>query len=98
MTMTTSQETMADTARRSQDAFSNALQFWADNLQKFVPTYNARMRSATEVVDTTFDFAEHMLITWRDVTKSMLAISTSAATKVAATTQAEVKDAAAEKS
>ncbi|MGH3972402.1 MAG: hypothetical protein ACRDS9_03625 [Pseudonocardiaceae bacterium] len=96
--MTTSQETMADTARRGQDAFSSALQFWVENLQKFVPAYDARMRGAAEVVDTTFDFAEHMLITWRDVTKSMLAISTSAATKAASATQDAAKDSAAKKS
>jgi hypothetical protein len=81
MTMTTSQETMTDAVRRSQEAISNTLQIWADSVARFMPVSDPKMTGAVEAVDTLFDFAEQMLGTQREFTKSVLAITTSTATK-----------------
>jgi hypothetical protein len=97
MTMTTSQETMTEAARRGQAAIASALQIWTDSVQRFVPVSDTRLSGAVEAVDTMFDFAEQMLVTQREFTKSLLAATTSAATRAAAATQdaaREVKDAA----
>jgi hypothetical protein len=97
MTMTTSQETMTDAVRRSQEAISNALQIWADSVARFMPVSDPKMTGAVEAVDNLFDFAEQMLGTQREFTKSVLAITTSTATKgVSAMKDAtmDVKDAA----
>jgi hypothetical protein len=97
MTMTTSQETMAEAARRSQEAITSAMQIWTDSVQRFLPVSDTRLRGAVEAVDTMFDFAEQMLVTQREFTKSLLAATTSAATRAATATQdaaREVKDAA----
>jgi hypothetical protein len=86
MTMTNPQDTIADTARRGQEAVTSALQIWADSVQKLVgslPTPDARVPRADEVVDQVFGFAEQMLVTQREFTKSVLAATTSAATNVA---------------
>lgn len=92
MTMTTPHETMTDAARRGQDAFAGALRIWADSMHKFAPTSNTRLHSAVEVVDTMFDFADHMLASQREFTKLWLAATTSAATKAASAAQHAVKD------
>ena len=97
MMMTTSQETMTEAARRGQEAIASALQIWTDSVQRFVPVSDTRLSGAVEAVDTMFDFAEQMLVTQREFTKSLLAATTSAATRAAAATQdaaREVKDAA----
>ncbi len=97
MTMTTSQETMAEAARRGQEAITSAMQIWTDSVQRFLPVSDTRLRGAVEAVDTMFDFAEQMLVTQREFTKSLLAATTSAATRTAVATQdaaREVKDAA----
>lgn len=97
MTMTTSQETMAEAARRGQEAITSALQIWTDSVQQFVPVSDTKLRGAVEAVDNMFDFAEQMLVTQREFTKSLLAATTSAATRAATATQdaaREVKDAA----
>jgi hypothetical protein len=90
--MTTPHETMTDAARRGQDAFTSALQIWADSVHKFAPTSNVKLHGAVEVVDTMFDFADHMLASQREFTKVLLAATTSAATKAAAATQHAAKD------
>lgn len=90
--MTTSQETMTDAARRGQEAITSALQIWADSFQKFMPTSDTKLRGAVEVVDSMFDFAEQMLLTQREFTKTMLAAGTSAATKAAYVAKDAAKD------
>jgi hypothetical protein len=95
--MTTSQETMNDAARRGQEAIASALQIWTDSVQRFVPVSDTKLRGAVEAVDSMFDFAEQMLLTQREFTKSLLAATTSAATKAASLTKdaaMEAKDAA----
>jgi hypothetical protein len=96
MTMTTS-ETMTEVTRRSQEAFSSAVQIWAESLQRFVgllPAPEAKVPSAEEVVDRAFDFAAQALITQREFTKSMLAASRSAASSAAWVAQGATKGAA----
>lgn len=90
--MTTSQETMTDAARRGQDAITNAMQIWADTFQRFMPVSDTRLRGAVEAVDGMYDFAEQMLLTQREFTKSLLAATTSAATKAAYAAQDATKD------
>jgi hypothetical protein len=93
MTMTTSQETMTDAARRGQDAMNSVMQMWADTFQKFLPVSDTGLRGAMEAVDGMYDFAEQILLTQREFTKNMLAATTSAATKAAYATQDAAKDA-----
>jgi hypothetical protein len=92
MTMTTSQDTMTDAARRGQDAITNAMQIWADTFQRFLPISDTGLRGAVEAVDGMYDFAEQMLHTQREFTKSLMAATTSAATKAAYATQDAAKD------
>lgn len=91
--MTTSQETMTDAARRGQEAMNSVMQMWADAFQKFLPVSDTRLRGAVEAVDGMYDLAEQILLTQREFTKSVLAATTSAATKAAYTAQDAVKDA-----
>ncbi len=91
MTMTTSHETVTDAARRGQEAFTGALQIWADSMQRFVPTAD-KVRGAVEVVDRMYDFADHMLASQREFTKSLLAVSSSAATKATSVAHDAAKD------
>lgn len=90
--MTTPHDTMTDAARRGQEAFTSALQIWADSVHKFAPTSNARWHGAVEVVDTMFDFADHMLASQREFTKVWLSATTSAATTAASAAQHAAKD------
>jgi hypothetical protein len=81
MTMTTSQETISDTARRDGEALSHAMHDWIDSIQKFVgsePTLDARAHSASHVVDSYFHVLEQILAIQRDVAKSFLAVTLSA--------------------
>jgi hypothetical protein len=91
-TMTTPHETMTEAARRGQDAFTSALRIWTDSVYKFAPTSDAKLHSAVEVVDTMFDFADHMLASQREFTKVLLAAATSAATNAASAAQHAAKD------
>lgn len=95
--MTTSQETMTDAAHRGQEAITSALEIWTDSVHRFMPVSDTKLRGAVDAVDSMFDFAEQMLMTQREFTKSLLAATTSAATKAASVTKdaaREVKDAA----
>lgn len=97
MTMTTSQQTISDTAHSSQEAFSHAVQMWADNVQKFIgwaPTRDGKAPSANEVVDSYFRVLEQVLYFQREVAKSFLATTTKAAWAV----QDAAKEAAPKKS
>ena len=73
--MTNPQNTIADAARRGQEAVTSAMQIWADSVQKLVgslPTPDTRVPSPDEIVDQVFGFAEQMLATQREFTKSVL--------------------------
>jgi hypothetical protein len=83
MTMTTSQETITEVTRRSQEAITSAVQIWAESVQRFmglVPTPDAKVPTAEEVVDHAYNFAVQALATQREFTKSMLAATKSVAT------------------
>ncbi|MGH3784005.1 MAG: hypothetical protein ACRDRO_26160 [Pseudonocardiaceae bacterium] len=90
MTMTMSQETMTDAARRGQEAW---LQIWTDSVERFMPVSDTKLRGAVEAVDGMFDFAEQMLMIQREFAKSMLTATTSAATKAASYTREAAKEA-----
>ncbi|MGH3982882.1 MAG: hypothetical protein ACRDST_09445 [Pseudonocardiaceae bacterium] len=89
--MTTSQETMTDTARRGQEAITSAMQIWLDNLHWLAPDSDTKLRGAVEAVDKMYDFADHMLITQREFTKSWLAAYASFATNAAYVAQDAAK-------
>lgn len=79
--MTTPQEQFTDLTRRGQEAVTVAMQTWAENMQRLagtVPIDTATVPSAEEVVDNVFNFAEQMLSTQREFTKSLLAATNSA--------------------
>jgi hypothetical protein len=100
MTMTTSQETITEATRRSQEAIASAAQIWAEGVHKFVglmPTPDAKVPSVDfrlieEVVDNAFDFAEQALATQREFTKSLLAATKSVASNAAWVAQSAVKN------
>ena len=80
--MTTSQETISDTARRDGEALSHAMQGWFDSIKKFVgsePTPDSRMHGAHEVVDNYFHVLEQVLFIQRDIVKSWLTATLPAA-------------------
>lgn len=81
--MTTSQETLTEATR---EAIASSVQIWADSVQRFMgllPTPDAKVPSADEVVDNMFAFAAQALATQREFTKSMLVATRSAATNAA---------------
>ena len=90
--MTSPQQTMTNAARRSQEAFTNAVRIWAESLDRFTPTSPVGWHGAVEVVDAMFDFADHMLASQREFTKVLVAATTSASTKAASATQQVAKD------
>ncbi|MGH3547036.1 MAG: hypothetical protein ACRDQU_02700 [Pseudonocardiaceae bacterium] len=95
--MTMSREIMTDAARRGQEAITSALEIWTDSFQMFMPVSDTKLRGAVDAVDSMFDFAEQMLMTQREFTKSLLIATTSAATKAASLTREaamEAKDVA----
>ena len=96
--MTTSHDTISDTARRGQGAYVDAVQHWADSVQKVVgslPTPDAKLLH--EVVDNYFNVAEQVLVTQREFAKSMLAVTTSAATAATDAAHNAAKNSAAKK-
>jgi hypothetical protein len=100
MTMTTATETFVEAARRNQEAF---LHMWTDSVQKFwglVPAADATapsVPSAEEVVDNAFDFAQKVLATQRELTKTMLAATKSVASNTAWLAQNSTKGTSAKK-
>jgi hypothetical protein len=94
MTMTTSQETITEVTRRSQEAITSAVQIWAESVQRFmglVPTPDAKLPTAEEVADHAFNFAAQVLATQREFTMSMLAATKSVATSATWASPEEVK-------
>jgi hypothetical protein len=68
MTMTTSQDTVGDTARRAQGADANVMKLWLNNFKVFgwLPTPEPKLFH--EFVDTSFDVAAR----WCDVAQQVL--------------------------
>ncbi|MGH3799220.1 MAG: hypothetical protein ACRDTD_03635 [Pseudonocardiaceae bacterium] len=71
--MTTTHETMTDTAYRGQEATSSVLHIWADSVKRFWGSPYGKVPSTAEVVDCYFDFAEHVLEIQREFLKSLVA-------------------------
>ncbi len=71
--MTTTQETMTDTAYRGQEATSSVLHIWADSVKRLWGAPYGKVPSTAEVVDCYFDFAEHVLEIQREFLKSLVA-------------------------
>jgi hypothetical protein len=92
MTMITVHDTMTDATRRGQEAFTGVLQIWADSLEKLAPNSDAKVHRAVELVDKTFDFYHHVLACQQEFIKSWLAITASAATKVASAELGAARD------
>ncbi|MGH3776884.1 MAG: hypothetical protein ACRDRR_14350 [Pseudonocardiaceae bacterium] len=97
--MTATQEIFTDTARRSQDATISAMEMWADSLKKMfgsLPTPDGKIPNAAEFLDhyfdVYFDYAEHVLATQREFAKSLMSVTTSAATKAEAALKDVTKD------
>ena len=91
--MTTS-ETMEELTRRGQEAFTSAWKIWADTWRPFSglwPAPDVKRPSAEEVVDKAYDFAAQALATQRQFTKTMLAVTWSAASRTAGAAQDATK-------
>jgi hypothetical protein len=77
------QAQVLDGIRKSQEAVIDGLRTWAETMQQLVPgTAQAAMPrtdqlpTATEVVDSVFDFAAQLLNAQRELTHSMLGATT----------------------
>jgi hypothetical protein len=79
--MTSTQEPLTDVARQSQEAFTKPLQAWSDMMQTFTRSLTGgqfRLPDAQALVDNMFDFAEQVLASQREFTKTLLAASVQA--------------------
>jgi hypothetical protein len=97
--MTTSQETLGETARRGPGVFAGFVQSWADSMQKLMsamPMLDSRVPDA--VIDNVFDVAHQVLDIQREFTKGWVAATTSAASSAASAAQNATKSAATKKS
>lgn len=71
--MTSPNEQFSRIARQGQEAVNNAVRVWADSVQRLAGGRGGgQMTDMTAVVDSAFDFAERMLQTQREFTKSVL--------------------------
>lgn len=97
----TTTETFVDVTRRSQEAF---MQIWTDGVQRYfglLPAPDAKapgVPSPEEVVDNAFNFAETVLATQREYTKSWLAATKAVASSTAWVAQNATKAATTKKS
>lgn len=84
--MTSGQDQFAEAARQSREAFTNVLQVWSDTMQNLTRSLTgagqSRVPDAQALVDNVFDFAEQLLASQRQFTKSLLAASSQAAEAV----------------
>ncbi len=66
-------EQLSKIARQGQDAVNSAVKVWADSVQRLTGgTGSGQVPDVSAVVDSAFDFAERMLHTQREFTKSVL--------------------------
>jgi hypothetical protein len=99
MTMTTSQDTISDTAHRGQKVYADAVHHWTDSVQKVVgslPTPDEKVLH--EVVDNYFNVAQQVLAAQREFAKSVLVATTSVAISAASTEHSAAKNSSARKS
>ena len=69
-------------AQQSQDAVSGAVRTWADTVQRLSGQPGSSVPDVGAVVDNAFDFAERLLATQREFTKSVLEAYASTSGKV----------------
>lgn len=74
MTMTTSQDTVSDTA------YAQVMKLWLQSLKTFGWRPTPEPKLLDEAVDTSFDVAQDVLAIQRTLTNSVLKVTTSAAT------------------
>jgi hypothetical protein len=74
MTMTTSQDTVSDTA------YAKVMKRWLDNLKTFGWLPTPEPQFLHEAVDSSFDVAQDVLAIQRKLSNSVLTVTTSAAT------------------
>ena len=71
--MTSPNEQFSKIARQGQEALNNAVRVWADSVQRLAGGRGGgQVTDMTAVVDSAFDFAERVLQTQREFTKSVL--------------------------
>lgn len=85
--MSTPNDRFNEIARQGQDALAGAVRTWADSVQRLTGQWSERQApDVSAVVDNVFDFAERLLQTQRDFTKTLLQASTSSAGSVTTAT------------
>jgi hypothetical protein len=71
------QEQTLGMLREGQQAFVHAVNAWAESVEQFVPTsrlsFGDQVPSATEIVQSNFDFAEQLLKSQREFVESLVA-------------------------
>jgi hypothetical protein len=87
--MTTPQNQFTDATKRGQEAITTAMRTWAENVQALMAGAaggQSGLPNPQQIVDKVFDFAEQVLATQRELTKTLL--SAGAQATEAATSQA----------
>lgn len=71
--MTSPNDQLSRIARQGQEAVTSAVKIWADSVQRVTGSGGqGQVTDISAVVDSAFDFAERMLHTQREFTKSVL--------------------------
>ncbi len=71
--MTSANDQFGRIARQGQEAVTNAVKMWTDSVQRLTGgSAGGQAPDVSAVVDSAFDFAERMLRTQREFTKSVL--------------------------
>ena len=83
------QAQVLDGIRKSQEAVIDGMRTWAETVQQLVPgtaqgafPRNSQLPSATEVVDSVFDFAAQLLNAQRELAHSVLGATTAIGERV----------------
>ena len=83
------QAQVLDGIRKSQEAVIDGMRTWAETVQQLVPgtaqgtlPRNSQLPSATEVVDSVFDFAAQLLNAQRELAHSILGVTTAVGERV----------------
>lgn len=70
--MSTPQDQFAKIAQQGQEAVTGAVRTWTDAVQRLANQPAGALPDVSAVVDNAFDFAERLLATQREFTKSVL--------------------------
>ena len=97
MSTNTPQDTYTDALKGSQEAFAGAVDSWTKATQQafgFVPATPFPGVDPVQVIDQTFDFAERLLETQRQFTKTLVAASAQMSETVRQSTESAAHSAA----